>query len=372
MARTVLVGQGVAATAALNKFGNMGFRGKTLIVGGRPNWISSFKPMWELGQSEKGLAIFDDRDIYRSPELKHARDLQKDLSLVQMDTLLREDVDDVDYVDASLSSVRRVSGGLLLGCTEGTNILAEQVILCLGVGPERTLGDSGVQILNRVGDTRAIKEEVTTALRSMDKPDMYFKNKSVIFYGDGATASWAVESALCRGIGDLSWIGKNNFISANPNGRNNHIMRATEGLRFHGAMQTLRYLGSLDDPSTDKGLRVEVLDLASGGRIVREADVIICATGANPMARLGIGSILAASDYHGLVPVVGPNGGVIACSPDARIIVASTSVVDKPEIRTLVETHSYSAVSQENRVLQGAAVAKLSGELAATIDVKRS
>jgi hypothetical protein len=135
-------------------------------------------------------------------------------------------------------------------------LLAKQVIVCSGPGPERLpetdLFEGGVEGLKKLrytkGDENSDAHLIFTALEFLP-PDIKFKPEmNVLVYGGAATAAWVVEKILdigCRVI----WLARpsseerkkdNPFLDANPAGRNQRVMDLMSESRCIGTMQKIK------------------------------------------------------------------------------------------------------------------------------------
>jgi hypothetical protein len=250
-----------------------------------------------------------------------------------------------------------------LSCLDGTVVDAEQVVFCGAAGPERQLQDSGVVLLNHPTSRRAAQKEVTTALQTLEIPG-YYKDKRVLLYGGSATAAWMAEIAIQGGCRDLRWGSVNGFDNADPTGVNGDIMRITKSSRYKTKLNSLEYLGELDQvPDDGEGLEITELLTSSSKMNTERFDVVVCATGQNPYASTGVYNIFSKTMINRLTPVVMNNGGVVAYTPG--LIIGGPCVASMEEFGRAIENNTFPLLERQNHIKVGYAVSVMAGEAAA-------
>jgi hypothetical protein len=364
-ARTVIAGGGEALTTTLERLAVSRPPGKTLIINDQPNWMTRFPRHHELGQSRRALSTRPAESFDQPDQRMRVEEYMNELVSRQIQAVGQFGDDELDLHVTAVRSVRRDGGRVVrVTCTDDSVVTCDQLVLCTGVGPERPLHASGVTILNTPTGGRVVQEEVTTALRAVERGRTQFQGSRVIVYGGGATAAWVCEVLFEYGVGGLLWVGRN-FDAANPNDRNSDVMERTEGHRLVAEMASVEYRGPLDQPTTDPGLLV-TLTGGNGARVVSRAHYVIAATGADPLQPTGARAVLGSDIYRRLEPICSPNGGVVAATPDRAVIVTSTPL-NNSKLRGPIESHTFPAIEPENRVLAGIKVTRLSAEAAADL-----
>jgi len=369
---TVVAGGGEAMTRVLERFGDRKLGGKVLVLSGGKTWMDVLPRHHQLGQSRKALLMNSEK--FDNPnQLATIDEYKRELVDRQFAAVDKFEDGKLDVFETMLAKASRISKRLLhLDCADGTEIECGRLLLCTGVGRELTLASAGVNILNSAQGKRALLGEVSTPLAAMEKGGHAFKGKNVIVYGGGATGAWFIEWLLSSGVKGLQWIGRD-FEGANPNGRNNDVMNATEKSRLRAIIETLKFNGTLDQVPDGKGLGLQ-LDVIGKGKHSLEADFVISAIGADPMAPLGVRSILGEQIYGELSPMFNSSRGFSAKTDCNSIIVTSTPMTTDRSFwkldgkngiswKELLET-SYGNLSPENHVLAGLALTRLSAEAA--------
>jgi len=361
-ANIVVAGGGMAAGTVMRQLGERGIPGKKLLVFAKDlPWAASVPRHHLLGQSREGLSL-------EKPKIDPYYLKQK----MPADEFMRQQVDhqtkavellpdDADCVETNLLKVVRLGPQLLLTGEDGSEVLTDQLFLATGVGPERDLWGRGALKENAVSAKRQCFEEVTTAVQSMNRDPSYWKGKHVTIYGGGATAAWVAEVAMSHGIGGILWIAKDNFNGANPGNRNSETLHLTKRYRLVADILSVRYLGSADAPPGSDGLEMTLKN--KRGEWTRKTDIIISAVGANPMAPTGVMSVLGPL-YSDLVPHVGREKGVFACTKDKSVFVLSTALTIGKDLSTqikgLIASQTFPVLNPENHVVAGMRVADLS------------
>lgn len=361
---TVIAGGGETLTRTLELLCRSPAVGRVLIVTDNRHWTDSFPRDHKMGQSVTGLSAFDAANRHDANQHMTVDHYRREMADRQIDAVFAFGDDQLQLIEGVvLRAETRGADEVVVTCDDGSEAVCKRLILCTGVGPERTLAGCGVKIIGAPGGARGAREEATTALAALAKTADYSRGTRVMVYGGGATAAWVIEGMLRNGVEDLLWVSRNGFGAANPNGRNSHIMRATEGVRWTATMESVQYRGNL---TTGSGLRVQMF-LPNGTPLRADVDLVICSAGADPDIGSGIRHVLRGGLYDSLVPVVGDNGGVVATTRDQRVIVTSTPLTLDRRFRALIEDHSFGVLEAENHVAAGIAVSRLSGELAAQI-----
>ena len=293
----LLAGAGRASVSFMSK-GAPYLREKAVgIVGNGLNWSNHVGPHQLLGQSRRGLTQFPDQDLYnenaRMPASEHTRESQQRLA----DAIFRADPKVFTSFDTMVTKVTRLAGtGLKVQCADGATLFTKQIIFGGGLGPERSLEDSGVLILNTISPRRAVHREVDTAYNSMGRSIHSFKGRRIVVYGGGATAAWRMSDLLGYGL-DATWLASRGFQGASPNGVNNHILRQAEDRMVTGRIDTLRYLG---DPGSAPTEGMELTLIRPGDKTTKvRADVVIAATGSDALAPTGVFAIFG-EEYSNL------------------------------------------------------------------------
>ena len=265
--------------------------------------------------------------------------------------------DDSDCIETDLRRVIRQGNRLLLTCGDGSSVLTDKLFLATGVGPERTLQRSDVLFENEVSPKRQVYHEVTTALQSMQEQPEYWRGKTVTVYGGGPTAAWIVEVAMSYSLKNILWIAKGGFAGANPSGRNSETIQMTEGHRLTSAIRSLRYEGGGNTPPEGGGILLTLDN--DRAKWTQKTDIVICATGSDPMAPTGVQSMLGGL-YRDLQPHTGRNKGVFARTEDGSIFVVSSALTGEETVRKMIVNETYPVLNAENHVVAGMAVANLS------------
>lgn len=359
LARNVVVGGGLAAGRILAGLSRSPDSGKVLVIAKDLPWMAKFPRHFEMGQSRKDLQLTPFQgDPYYLKQKMLAGDFMR--QLVDLQTKAVENLSaESDALETDLLRVSRHGRQLLLHCEDGNQVLADRVFIATGVGPERSLQDSGVVFLNAIPDKRRVFGEVNTAIRSMEREAEYWRGKSVAVYGGGPTAAWVVEMAMAHALHDLQWISRDGFKAANPFGRNSETLALTTKHQETAALIKLRYIGDGDVPPLQDGLE---LTLDKGGKEEHmSTDIVICATGSNPLAATGIKTVLG--DLYGeLEPYRGKQGGVFATLKDRSLYVVSSALTK--EFQAKIEAYSYPVLNPENHVVAGIQVTSLSARAA--------
>ena len=359
LAKNVVVGGGLAATSILAGLSRDPNSGKVIVIARDLPWMAKFPRHFEMGQSRKDLQLTKSQtDPYYLKQKMPTGDFMRQLVDYQTQAVAGLS-EDSDALETDLRRVVRQGSQLLLNCGDGSTVLADRVFIATGVGPERTLRDSGVEIQNEVSDKRRVYGEVSTAIRSMERDAEYWKNKIVAVYGGGPTASWAVEIAMNYAIRDLIWISKDGFGAANPFGRNSETLAMTTGRQITAILRRLRYLGNDDTPPLHGGLELTLEE--HGKEELREADIVISATGSNPLAPTGVKAVLG-DLYRELAPYRGKQGGVFAALEDRSLYVVSSALTK--EFSSKIEAYTFPVLNPENRVIAGIKATDLSARAA--------
>jgi hypothetical protein len=354
--RNVVVGGGLGATRILSGISADPNSGKTLIIAKDLPWMAKFPRHFEMGQTQKDLQLTKyQSDPYYLKQKMQTGEFMRQLVDLQFQATAGLS-DDSDALETDVVSVIRHGGKYLLVCADGSVVLSDRVFMATGVGPERTLRDSGVEFENEVSDKRRVYGEVNTAIRCMEEQPLFWKNKVVAIYGAGATGAWVAEVAMNYGIRDLLWISKTGFQDANPFGRNSETLAMTTDRRITGEVLRLRYLGGGDTPPLHGGLELVVRERGKEEQ-KRAADIVISATGANALAATGIKTVLG-SLYDKLKPYRGQQGGVYAALEDNSLFVVSSTIGG--DFGKLIAANTFPVLNPENRVIAGIQATDLS------------
>jgi thioredoxin reductase len=360
VANIVVAGGGMAAGTVMRQLGERGIPGKKLLVFAKDlPWAASVPRHHLLGQSREGLSL-----------VKPAIDPYYLKQKMPADEFMRQQVDhqtkavellpdDADCIETNLLKVIRQGRQLLLTGEDGSEVLTDRLFMATGVGPERELWRCGVHMENEVSGKRRNFAEVTTAVESMNHDPSYWKGKSVTIYGGGPTAAWVAEVAMSYGIRDILWISKDGFDGANPSNRNSETLLLTEGHRIVTEILSVRYRGGASAPPGSDGLEVTLKNTRA--KWTHKTDIIICAAGSDPLAPTGVQSVLGPL-YRELVPHVGRQKGVYACTEDQTVFVVSTALTSDRLVKSLIEGNTFPVLNPENHVVAGMRVGDLSAK----------
>jgi len=347
----------MAAGTVMRQLGERGIPGQKLLVFAKDQpWAASVPRHLLLGQSREGLSL---ERLQMEPYYQKQRMPADEFMRQQVDHQMKAVEllpDDADCVETNLLKVIRQGRQLLLTGEDGSEVLTDRLFMATGVGPERELSRSGVLMENEVSAKRRQFAEVTTAVQSMNHDPSYWKGKSVTIYGGGPTAAWVAEVAMSYGISDILWISKTGFDGANPSNRNSETLQLTENRRIVAGILSVSYRGGGDTPG---GLLVKLDTTRADWK--HKTDIIICATGSDPLAPTGVESVLGPL-YRDLVPHVGRQKGVYACTEDQSVFVMSTALTSDRLVRSLIEGNTFPVLNPENHVVAGMRVGDLSAK----------
>jgi hypothetical protein len=329
-----------------------------MVISKKLPWAANMPRWMPLGQSRGGLDLGTSRlESNQAKRLMTAEEYMRGLIDYQM-RAVENLPDGSDALETDALRIQREGREILVTCADGSLVLAKRVFFAGGVGPERTLASSGVKVANSISPKRQVYNEVTTALQSMERSPQLWKDKVVTIYGGGATAAWVAEVAMGYSIGNLLWVATNGFGTANPNGRNSETLFLAKKSQVQGTLKQLSYTGDDHVPPEHGGLE---LKLEVGGRMMTtESDIVICATGSDPMAPTGVRSVLSGGLYEELQPRIGRFNGVFATTPDAMLYVVSSALTGNEAIREQIEQRTFPVLNPENHVIAGSAVTGIS------------
>jgi hypothetical protein len=355
---TAVVGGGVGAATILSGLSKSNSLGPVMVISSRLPWAANVPRLMPLGQSRGGLNLGTyplESDV--SKRLVTAEIYMRDLIDYQMRAVANLP-DGSDALEADALHIQREGREMLVTCSDGSLVRATRVFFAAGVGPERTLAASGVNFDNSISPKRQVYNEVTTAIQSMGRSPQSWKDKFVTVYGGGATAAWVAEVVMGYSIGNLLWVSTGGFGTANPGGRNTEILSLTKKSQVQGTIHRLSYTGNGDAPPEHGGLR---LQLKVDERVMTaESDIVVCATGSDPMAPTGVRSVLSGGLYQELQPRIGRFNGVFAATPDSMLYVVSSALVGDKAIREQIERRTFPILNPENHVIAGSTVTGIS------------
>jgi hypothetical protein len=357
----VVIGGGIASGAILKGLAKTPNPGKVLAITRGDRWPMAFQRHFLLGQSRQNLTVFPGNE-FRDPKGRMTVDEHmREVVSYQIQAVEPFNGNDIDCLETDAMRVFKMpDGGVMIQCADGTLVESERVFIATGVGPERTLESSHVLFENQPSPKRGVFHEVTTALKSMQENPEYWQNKAVTVYGGGATAAWVIECAMAQNLRDIHWIAKEGFGGANPGNRNADTLQLTKNHRVTASILKLKYEGEGDTPPNKDGLKL-TLEEQHGKTGILNTDIVVCATGSDPLAPTGIQSVLG-DLYKSLVPKVGKNSGVFAYTPDSSIYVVSSALTQDVNIQKLIREKTFSVLNPENHVVAGLAATHLSAQ----------
>jgi hypothetical protein len=355
---TAVIGGGIGAATILSGLSKSNSLGPVMVISKKLPWAANMPRWMSLGQSRGGLNLGTyPMEPDQSKRLMTAEQYMRGLVDYQM-RAVENLPEGSDALETDALHVQREGREMLVTCDDGSLVRANRVFFATGVGPERTLAASGVKFDNSISPKRQVYNEVTTAIESMDRSPQSWKDKIVTIYGGGATAAWVAEVAMGYSIGNLLWVATDGFGMANPNGRNSETLSLAKKSQVQGTIKRLSYIGGDDVPPGQGGLRLVV---EVGERVMTaESDIVVCATGSDPMAPTGVRSVLSGGLYEELQPRIGRFNGVFATTPDAMLYVVSSALIGDKAIREQIERRTFPMLNPENHVIAGSAVTGIS------------
>ncbi|MBF9266492.1 hypothetical protein [Paracidovorax cattleyae] len=247
------------------------------------------------------LLPHDDRSAY-----VHSRDYQARLAKLGEYTgdMLRSQGRKVFFTGGiSVEKISKEQGtGYRIATTgPGPSVLGHKVVIATGAAPARRLADhllpegSAAQLPQILGYDDVLTPGMAERIQG----------KSVMVYGGGPTAAWAMEVAK-QHAGSSTWVARNGFGVAEAAGpRVGAIIEGSRDCQIQGEIDAIRCLDSGDAPGGQR-LRVDVSGKAQGEASEKrslDVDYLVNSTGQDAYAAGGLHDILSDAIKEDLRPI---------------------------------------------------------------------